>query len=234
MARTAVRVLAIAMTLAAGNHRLRAETEAPRACAAGDTVPGQIRPMGCRTAMAMANGMVRSATLRRMVDRVGELNGIVYIEDRYYVNDRTGRVLSGALSHHITVAGAHRVLHLLVAPESANRQLTTIAHELQHAIEVLEATEVKNDAAVDRLFERIGVNTSAGIMETQAALDMERAVGRELSAKRDPVNASTGTLLSRSGRWLTPARSSRSTSSGSEPIKTVAFRRRSSDWLSPR
>jgi hypothetical protein len=145
--------------------------------------------------MAMANGMVRSATLRRMVDRVGELNGIVYIEDRCYVNDRAGRVLSGALSHHITVAGAFRVLHLLVAPESGHRQLTTIAHELQHAIEVLEATEVTSDAAVDRLFERIGVNTSAGVIETQAAVDMERAVGRELSAKRVPPNAWIGTVV---------------------------------------
>ena len=158
-------------------------------------MPSQIRPMGCRTAMSMANGMVRSATLRRMVDRVGELNGIVYIEDRDYVNDRTRQVLSGALLHHITVAGAYRVLHLLVAPESGNRQLTTIAHELQHAIEVLEATEVESDAAVDRLFERIGVNTSAGVMETQAALDMERAVGRELSAERSSSNESIGTRL---------------------------------------
>jgi hypothetical protein len=121
MARTAARVLAIALTLAGGNDRLRAATEAPPMCAAGDTVPSQIRPMGCQTAMAMANGMVRLATLRRMGDRVGELNGIVYIEDRYYLNDGTRRVLSGALSHHITVAGAYRVLHLLVAPEAGNR-----------------------------------------------------------------------------------------------------------------
>jgi hypothetical protein len=80
MARTAARVLAIALTLAAGNHRLRAATEAPRMCAAGDTVPSQIRPMGCRTAVAMANGMARSATLRRIEDRVGELKGIVHID----------------------------------------------------------------------------------------------------------------------------------------------------------
>jgi hypothetical protein len=129
--------------------------------------------------------MARSATLRRIIDRVGELNGIVYIQDRYDVNDRTKRVLSGALSHHITVAGAHRVLHLLVAPESGDRQLTTIAHELQHAIEVLEATEVTTDAAVDRLFERIGVNAGAGVMETRAAVDTERAVRRELAMIHD-------------------------------------------------
>ena len=195
MARKAAQIVTIAIALAASNHRLFAESAEPRPCVAGDTLPGQIRPMGCRTAEALAKGMARSATLRRMVDRVGELNGIVYIEDRYYVNDQTRRVLSGALSHHITVAGAHRVLHLLVAPESGNRQLTTIAHELQHAIEVLEATEVITDADVDRLFERIGVNTGAGVMETRAAVDMERAVGRELSTTRGSDDDSTGAFF---------------------------------------
>jgi hypothetical protein len=53
----------------------------------------------------MIDGMARSATLRRVIDRIGELNGIVYIKDAYYVDPRTGRALSGALSHEITMAG---------------------------------------------------------------------------------------------------------------------------------
>jgi hypothetical protein len=73
----------------------------------------------------------------------------------------------------------------MVAPESGDRRLLTLAHELQHAIEVLEAPDVATAGAVDELFERIGTNTSAGVMETQAALDVERAVGRELSADRE-------------------------------------------------
>jgi hypothetical protein len=141
----------------------------------------------------VANGMMRSATLRLTIDRVGELKGIVYIEDGYYVNGKTKRVLSGALSHQITTAGAYRVLHAMVAPESGDRRLMTMAHELQHAIEVLEAIEVATEAAVDELFERIGTQSSAGVVETQAALDVERAVARELSASRGSGNASIAT-----------------------------------------
>jgi hypothetical protein len=44
------------------------------------------------------------------------MNGIVYITDRYYVNSQTRRVLSGALSHSVSMAGA-RVLHVMVAPD---------------------------------------------------------------------------------------------------------------------
>jgi hypothetical protein len=138
-----------------------------------------------QTQMAIvANGLARSATFRGLVDRVGQLNGIVYIEDRYYVNERTRRVLSGALSHRITIAGAHRVLHVIVAPESGDRRLVTMAHELQHAIEVLEQTDANTEAAVDAVFERIGVHTGAGIVETDAALGAERAVAHELLAQR--------------------------------------------------
>jgi hypothetical protein len=184
MKRKTARLLAVGMMLAAGNDRLLAETQAPQECAAREMVPGQLRPLSCRTAAIVANGLARSATFRGLVDRIGQLNGIVYITDRYYVNSQTRRVLSGALSHSVSMAGPHRVLHLMVAPESGDRQLITMAHEIQHAIEVLEATDVATEAAVDRLFERIGIRVSAGVMETQAALDVERAVARELSANR--------------------------------------------------
>jgi len=185
MTRKTARLLAVVMMLAAGKDRLSAETQAPQECAAREMVPGQLRPLSCRTAAIVASGLARSATFRQLVDRVGQLNGIVYITDRYYVNSQTRRVLSGALSHSVSIAGAHRVLHLIVAPESGDRPIITMAHERQHAIEVLEAPGVDTEAAVDQLFERIGVHVSAGVMETQAALDAERAVMRDLSAHRD-------------------------------------------------
>lgn len=178
-------LLAVGMMLATGTDRLLAEPQPPpAACFAREMVPNQLRPLSCRTAAIVTNGLARSETFRGLVTRVGQLNGIVYVTDRYYVNSRTRRVLSGALSHSVSMAGAHRVLHLMVAPESGDRQLITMAHELQHAIEVLEAPGVETEAAVDQLFERIGIAVGAGVVETQAALDKERAVARELAANR--------------------------------------------------
>ena len=122
MGRKAALILRVATMIAVGSVGLRAEIQAPEACAARQTLPAQVRPLTCRTAARMIVGMARSATLRRVIDRLGELNGIVYIKDAYYVDPRTGSVLSGALSHEITMAGTHRVLHVTVAPESGDLQ----------------------------------------------------------------------------------------------------------------
>jgi hypothetical protein len=190
MGRKTAHVLTVGLILAGGTHELRADNQAPDVCAAREMVPAQIRLLNGRTVPIVANGMMRSATLRRVIDRVGDLNGIVYTEDRYYVNGQTRRVLSGALSHQITKAGTYRILHVMVAPESGDRRLLTMAHELQHAIEVLEAPGVATEAAVDDLFERIGTHTSAGVVETEAAFAIERAVARELLASRELGDAS--------------------------------------------
>ena len=209
MALKSAHVLAVGIMLAAGNDRLIANTPPPPdACAAREIVPDQLRPLDCRTAPIVTNGMARSATFRWLVDRVGELNGIVYIKSGFFVNAHTKRVLSGALSHQISMAGAHRVLHVMVAPESGDRPVITMAHELQHAIEVLEAPDVATEAAVDQLFERIGMHAGTGIVETQAALNVERAVARELSANRG--SGSRGFL--QSGQLVVPM-------TGAEPAR---------------
>ena len=184
MGRKTAWVLGVATMIAVGSVGLRAQVEAPDACPARQTLPAQVRPLTCGTAARMIDGMARSATLRREIERVGELNGIVYIKDAYYIDPRTKRVLSGAMSHEVTMAGAHRVLHVMVAPESGDRSLITLGHELQHVIEVLEAGDATTEAAADRLFERIGVRVGPSVMETQAAVDVQRAVARELSANR--------------------------------------------------
>jgi hypothetical protein len=71
----------------------------------------------------------------------------------------------------------------MVGAEQGDRPTFILAHELQHAIEVLEAPDVSTEHAVDQLFEQIGTHAHAGVLETHAALDAERAVRRELSRR---------------------------------------------------
>jgi len=156
---------------------------ARKQCAAQQNVPIQLRPLDCRLTAAIADGLTRSATFRQLVERVGALNGIVYIHLKPYVNPQTKRVLDGGLSHAVTMAGAHRMLHVMVGAAHGDRPIFILAHELQHAIEVLEAPDVSTEDAVDQLFERIGTHVYAGAVETQAALDAERAVKREFARR---------------------------------------------------
>jgi hypothetical protein len=175
-------VVGIAFATSTGSAGAQSDP-APEACGAREAVPLQLRPLDCRLAAATADGLERSATFRHLVERVGALNGIVYIHLKPYVNPQTKRELDGGLSHAVTTAGAHRLLHVMVGAGQGDRPIYILAHELQHAIEVLEASDVSTENAVDQLFERIGTQVYAGAVETQAALDVERAVRRELSRR---------------------------------------------------
>ncbi len=152
-------------------------------CTAPPDVREHIRLSDCRLAQAVATGMARSATFRRLVDRIVELNGIVYVSGTYIVQPAARRVLYGALQHRVVKAGEARVLFVTVAPGRETAHIARLAHELQHAIEVLESGET-TDADVDRLFERIGVETGDHVFETMAAEHVQQTVAKELAARR--------------------------------------------------
>src|SRR5262245_14951107 len=121
MVRTRAQVLAVALTLAWTASRPFAQLQSEHTCPARETLPEHLRPLRCQMAARLAGGIVRSPTLRRLAERIGELNGIVYVKDGFYVNDRTKRSWSAVLSHAITRAGTHRILHVIVAPQSSDR-----------------------------------------------------------------------------------------------------------------
>ena len=152
-------------------------------CAA-TTVPTQIRTADCTTASLLIDGLARSTTLRRLVDRIGALNGIVYITSGYVFQPGTRHLLPGALQHRVIVAGSYRLLYVTVAPASGNRAIETLGHELQHVVEVLESGAT-SDAAVGSLFERIGMHAGSHVTETEAALTAGRAVAKELVRARE-------------------------------------------------
>jgi len=126
-------------------------------------VPEHIRPLDCRVATIVAAGLARSEIFSDLVGRIGRLNGIVYV--------MPGRVF---------------MVHARLAFE----RWTDASHDLarfpafQHAIEVLSST-ASTEAEIDALFERIGIPVGHGVTETNAAITVQRTIGRELSALRD-------------------------------------------------
>jgi hypothetical protein len=89
--------------------------------------PDYIRSFDCRLAKVIASGLERSKTFRQVVERVGCLQGIVYIDAQYYVQLQTGIVLPGALAHTVTKAGPYRILRVMVGPHSGNRPIAILA-----------------------------------------------------------------------------------------------------------
>jgi hypothetical protein len=84
----------------------------------------------------------------------------------------------------MTMMGPNRVLWIRIDPRKIDRELMgSIAHELQHAYEVLSYRSIRNEYAMTMLFRRIG-STSRDRFETDAAIDTGNAVRVEL--RNDP------------------------------------------------
>ena len=75
-----------------------------------------------------------------------------------------------------------------------NGLIATIAHELQHAVEIAEHPAVCDASATIKLYRQIAFGgCREGLSEeceTTRALDTEHTVNRELSAKRDEPRSS--------------------------------------------
>jgi hypothetical protein len=67
-------------------------------------------------------------------------------------------------------------------PDSTDALISVLGHELQHALELAAARDVRTAEAQAELFRRIGYERhSGGYFETPAALDASRAVAAEIA-----------------------------------------------------
>ena len=153
----------------------------PEECEA--QLPTQIRIVDCQVARALDDAVKRSARLRRLVDRIGELKGIVFVR-LVPADARSG--VAGGLSHQVVPAGPSRILHVMLVRDYAygDRVATTLAHEFQHVLEVLEQPSAQSEAEIDRLFDAIGHRSGKGAVETDAALEIAKIVAGELKRSR--------------------------------------------------
>jgi hypothetical protein len=91
--------------------------------------------------------------------------------------------LDGHLAHQLVDAGGRRYLRIVLAVRHSDRVLIPIlAHELQHALEVAQAPDVRDAVALIGLYQRIGVPAlkSATARETEQALRVQRQVRADL------------------------------------------------------
>jgi len=144
-----------------------------------------VRASEARILSIVDQGVAESATFRRLVETLDASDVIVYLEPKF---DRGS--LGGYLSHRMVVAGPMRYLKIAVDLRGGrDRLMALVAHELQHAVEVAEAGEVRDSQSMVRLFERrtIPQVCGGGCFETAAALDVQEAVLAELSRSKPAV-----------------------------------------------
>jgi hypothetical protein len=141
----------------------------------------RLRPQDSRLEQVLKEGAARSATFKALVERIESSNVIVYLS----LNPIMKSSLSGMLTW-MTRAGDHRYVRASISTDlTPDQMIATVAHELQHAVEVIEDESVIDEKTLVALYKRIGHQSANGAparWETAAAQQAGYQVRRELAA----------------------------------------------------
>ena len=125
-------------------------------------------------------GDARSASFREIVDEIQRSNTIVMVQ---YGLCAKGQIRSCVT--HVSGDATARNIRIVINTRTTNdRLIATIAHELQHALEIIRTPEATGAEQVMALYRRIGKGECAkgrsDRCETEAALAVEAKVLGEL------------------------------------------------------
>ena len=125
----------------------------------------------------IAEAAQRSPTFRRLVDAIGITNGIVYVEQ-----GECGHSVRACLTLTVTPTAEYRFLRVLVDARQPDWEvMSSIGHELQHAIEVLENITLTSAEAIFLFYQREGL-TMGDAFETPAAARIGNAIRNEVGS----------------------------------------------------
>jgi hypothetical protein len=121
----------------------------------------------------------RSITFQRLVGAIQATNGVVYVQQ-----GRCGHGRRACLPFSMAVAGPHRILRIVLERLEPGREvIVAIAHELRHALEVLEEPGITSGDLMYFFYKSHG-SWRGEAFETAAAVDAGNAVHQELRKPR--------------------------------------------------
>jgi hypothetical protein len=154
---------------------LAAALMAPPPSTAVNTVPN-VRTHNPFLASLIADSVRVSPTLAAMIDRVEQSDVIIFFE----AVPRFDSNLRGCL-HFMGAAGNYRYLRAQIKTMMTRFDIVaSLAHELQHAIEIAEHPDVRSEADLEELYRRIGHERQARRFETDEAQSVGRTVRAEM------------------------------------------------------
>ncbi len=149
-----------------------------------------VRPLGAPAAVLLAEATDRSPVVRQLLEELAHTDLVVYVENPMETSGHSAPAHLAFLS----AGGGTRYLLVRVARWGVApwEQIARLAHELQHAIEIARAPDVRDTAGMAALYRRIGWEAGRGRFESEEALATGNLVRRELtrfSSRRRPAMA---------------------------------------------
>lgn len=150
------------------------------AVAGADDIP-RLRTTDRHIRALLAAGLAQSPSLRALVNRLAAGDVVVYLRCA-----RLSSRLDGQLTFVSAAGGFRYVLVHLAMDRPWHRQIATLGHELQHAVEIAEQPDIVDQAALARTYTRIGfarppLQRAGRSFDTQAAVAAGEQVRRELA-----------------------------------------------------
>jgi hypothetical protein len=139
----------------------------------------RIRTTDSRGEALLREGVARSQTFRQLVDRLEASDVFVYVS----ISPLLKPSLAGTLTW-MARSGPFRYVRATISSELSHDQtIAALAHELQHAVEVLDDSTVVSEKTLVELYRRIGRPSRAAVVsgwDTVAAQETGYRVRREL------------------------------------------------------
>ena len=165
-----VTVLLAAAELHASQGQEAAHVETPH-----DRAGSRVRSEEPSLSTLIQQATDRSPTFRRLVEAIQATDGLVYIQ-----RGRCGHYVKACLVFWMGVSDTNRILRVIVEHGKTDVEaMASMAHELRHALEVLEEPSVRSGNDM-YFFYKLGRSIKGETFETQAAIDAGIAVYKEL------------------------------------------------------
>jgi hypothetical protein len=141
----------------------------------------RLRPLDGDLRALVQLGLEVSPSLRALAQRLERSDVVVYLRGA-----RLATRMDGQLTFLSSAAGLRYVVVEIAWDRAEVRRLATLAHELQHAVEIAEHPAIVDPASLAREFGRFGVQreTMRGgwqAFDTAAAIDVGHRVWREVT-----------------------------------------------------
>jgi hypothetical protein len=150
---------------------------APSASQPGPVL-SRVRPIDPQARELLLDGWRSSETMRGLIETLEESDLIVQVETQ-----KVGARFRGQLRFMTATEECRYVRVSIRVPGARYLLLPVLAHELQHAVEIAQATDVMDEESAEALLHRIGWEWQHTIFETEAALMIEQRVLVEIGRR---------------------------------------------------
>ena len=138
----------------------------------------RMRPLSNVAQSIVDEAARRSPTVASLIQQLAQYKVIVYVELRFTTMGERGA------TSILSAPGDWRMLRVALSDRlDPSDRILTLGHELHHALEIAREHQVRDEASFRELFSRIGFTRGQSSYETDAALDVERRIRRDLTKK---------------------------------------------------